>query len=91
MHFQYDGHLSSRLGVSLNRISHSTTPSTPNSKPYRASISLVDLVEGKPKMVTAKLRAYDESGKEADEDMGDITMVLTFKTGAGQFDARALR
>jgi hypothetical protein len=51
----------------------------------------VDLVEGKPKMITAKLKAYDESGKESEEDMGDITMVLTFKTGAGQFDARALR
>lgn len=57
----------------------------------KASVSLVDLVEGKPKLVTAKLKAFDAGGMEMEDGMGEITMVLTFTAGVGQIDTKALR
>jgi hypothetical protein len=38
----------------------------------RASLTLIDLVEGVPKMVTSKLRQYNAGGIEIDEALGEV-------------------
>jgi hypothetical protein len=42
----------------------------------RASLSLIDLVEGVPKMVASKLRQYNAGGIETDEALGEVRSVF---------------
>ncbi|EKX46192.1 hypothetical protein GUITHDRAFT_163003 [Guillardia theta CCMP2712] len=57
----------------------------------KAKISLMDLVEDKPKMITAKLRDFDSSGKDKGIDCGTIQMILTLQRTSGYLDDRRLR
>lgn len=40
----------------------------------KASVSLVDLVEGRPKMVAAKLKAFDSAGRQTEDSLGEVCL-----------------
>lgn len=40
----------------------------------KASVSLVDLVEGRPKMITAKLKAFDSAGRQTEDSLGEVRL-----------------
>lgn len=56
-----------------------------------AAVSLLDLVEGTPKTVTAKLADKQSQGDPLDIEMGDISLVLTINPAKGSVNTRNLR